>query len=178
MPIIIPTILPNEPYFAIYFFTTYHAMLENVEIVRKVVRLICFEFLSKSKTPELNYFQHYLRMNAFSTLCITFTYIAVGFGVLCNRDFMAVNAYLEKQYHWLIWCLLVFNPWLVVFTNKRAEVVQELRTREDMTKPIVEIMELDEVVSLIQQSKDGRQLFDTLSKEHNVSAISVEYIYI
>ena len=47
-----------------------------------------------------------------------------------------------------------------------------------MTKPIVEIMELDEVVSLIQQSKDGRQLFDTLSKEHNVSAISVEYIYI
>ncbi|XP_067928340.1 eukaryotic translation initiation factor 3 subunit E-like isoform X2 [Watersipora subatra] len=63
------------------------------------------------------------------------------------------------------------------FTNKRREVVQELRMREDMTEPIVKIMELPEVVELIQQSKDGRQLFDTLSKEHNFTTESLQTLY-
>lgn len=52
--------------------------------------------------------------------------------------------------------------------NKRTEVVQELRKMESLTEPIVKIMETKEVVSHIQQSKDGRQLFDTLSKEYDV----------
>lgn len=49
--------------------------------------------------------------------------------------------------------------------------MQELRTLEDQTEPIVKIMEQEDVTKHIQQSRDGRQLFDILSKDFDVSAV-------
>lgn len=56
----------------------------------------------------------------------------------------------------------------LVFATKRADVVDELRQLEDQTDPIVKIMEKTEVTNHIQQSRDGRQLFETLAKEFAV----------
>ena len=58
---------------------------------------------------------------------------------------------------------------LIVFSNKRSEVVQELRKLESATEPIVKIMEDPDVTKHIQSSRDGRQLFDTLAREYDVS---------
>lgn len=58
---------------------------------------------------------------------------------------------------------------IAVLTNKRVEVVSELSRLDELTEPIVKIMEKQDVAHHISQSKDGRQLFDTLSKEYNVS---------
>lgn len=55
-----------------------------------------------------------------------------------------------------------------VFANKRVDVVQELRRLDNSTEPIVKIMEKPEVAAHIEQSKDGRQLFDTLNSEYGV----------
>jgi len=54
-------------------------------------------------------------------------------------------------------------------TTKREDVVHELRCLSQETEPIVKIMDMPEVAKHIEQSKDGRQLFDTLAKEFNVN---------
>lgn len=50
-------------------------------------------------------------------------------------------------------------------------MVEQLRHLENMTEPIVQIMGKPEVAEHIEQSKDGRQLFDTLSQEYGVSTL-------
>lgn len=55
-----------------------------------------------------------------------------------------------------------------VLTQKRSEVVSQLKRLESSIEPIVKIMDKPEVTSHIQASRDGRQLFETLSKEYGV----------
>lgn len=64
--------------------------------------------------------------------------------------------------------LFIYIYLFLVFANKRVDVVHELRRLDSETEPIVKIMSLPEVAEHIEQSKDGRQLFDTLSSEYGV----------
>ncbi|KAF6017419.1 EIF3E [Bugula neritina] len=62
-------------------------------------------------------------------------------------------------------------------TTKREDVVHELRCLSQETEPIVKIMDMPEVAKHIEQSKDGRQLFDTLAKEFNFTTDQLQTLY-
>merc|ERR1719285_851172 len=67
--------------------------------------------------------------------------------------------------------------------DKRAAVVSELKSLQSAVVPITMILEDQNVTEQIQNSRDGRQLFETLSKDHkfqyecgNYSG-AAEYLY-
>ena len=59
------------------------------------------------------------------------------------------------------------------FHEKRAKVVAELKKLQMETEPIIKIFEDEEVSKMIQTTRDGRQLFEYLTKNHGVSISSV-----
>lgn len=63
-------------------------------------------------------------------------------------------------------CILCY---LIAFHEKRAKVVAELKKLQMETEPIIKIFEDEEVSKMIQTTRDGRQLFEYLTKNHGVS---------
>ncbi|XP_013420779.1 eukaryotic translation initiation factor 3 subunit E [Lingula anatina] len=61
--------------------------------------------------------------------------------------------------------------------DKRGEVVSELKKLQADTEPVVKIFEDPEVLRQIQNSRDGRQLFEFLSKEYNVTSEMINTLY-
>merc|ERR1719447_10303 len=57
--------------------------------------------------------------------------------------------------------------------DKRAAVVSELKSLQSAVVPITMILEDQNVTEQIQNSRDGRQLFETLQKDH---AFKPEYL--
>lgn len=55
--------------------------------------------------------------------------------------------------------------------DKKAEVLNEMKLMREQTEPIMSIMQKEEVLKAIQSSRDGRQLFEILNKEHDVSKV-------
>jgi len=62
-------------------------------------------------------------------------------------------------------------------TEKRVEVVSKLKSLQESTGSIMELFENPEVVTLVQNSRDGRALFETLQREHNFQPEMVEQLY-
>merc|ERR1719232_2192814 len=62
-------------------------------------------------------------------------------------------------------------------TNKRADVVQQLRSHQQNTGPITELFEKHEVIQEVQNSRDGRALFERLQSENGLEAEMVEQLY-
>ena len=52
--------------------------------------------------------------------------------------------------------------------DKRAVVVDEMKKLMSQTKPILEIFSSEEVISKIQDTRDGRILFDYMATNHGV----------
>merc|ERR1712136_648860 len=58
--------------------------------------------------------------------------------------------------------------------EKRTAVVAELKRQQQAVQPITEILGKEEVMKQIETSRDGRQLFETLAKDHKFKS---EYLY-
>ncbi|XP_077991092.1 eukaryotic translation initiation factor 3 subunit E-A-like [Glandiceps talaboti] len=61
--------------------------------------------------------------------------------------------------------------------NKRAEVVSELKKLQAETEPIVKIFEDPEVSVQIQSTRDGRQFYDYLSRNHGFAPEMLDTLY-
>merc|ERR1712193_138210 len=62
-------------------------------------------------------------------------------------------------------------------TDKRVEVVSKLKSLHETTAGIMELFEKPEVVTLVQSSRDGRMLFETLQRDYNFQPEMVEQLY-
>lgn len=58
---------------------------------------------------------------------------------------------------------------LTALRDKRSSVVTQLKQLQSETEPIIKIFEDQTVVEQIESTRDGRDLFQFLEKEHNVS---------
>ncbi|XP_014673077.1 PREDICTED: eukaryotic translation initiation factor 3 subunit E-like [Priapulus caudatus] len=61
--------------------------------------------------------------------------------------------------------------------DKRGQVVGQLKQLQAETEPIVKVFEDPEVTRQIQTSRDGRQLFDYLSKNHGFKSSWLDTLY-
>merc|ERR1719378_1533415 len=61
--------------------------------------------------------------------------------------------------------------------DKRAAVVSELKSLQSAVVPITMILEDQNVTEQIQNSRDGRQLFETLSKDHKFKPEYLDVLY-
>merc|ERR1719244_231742 len=61
--------------------------------------------------------------------------------------------------------------------DKRAAVVSELKSLQSAVVPITMILEDQNVTEQIQNSRDGRQLFETLSKDHKFKPEYLNTLY-
>merc|ERR1712018_554606 len=62
-------------------------------------------------------------------------------------------------------------------TEKRRDVVDELKRLQEQTEQIIKIFEDEEVIKMIQSSRDGRVLFDSLSKTYGFQPEMVDTLY-
>merc|ERR1719318_463321 len=62
-------------------------------------------------------------------------------------------------------------------TEKRRDVVDELKRLQEQTEQIIKIFEDEEVVKMIQTSRDGRVLFESLSKTYGFQPEMVDMLY-
>ncbi|KAK2145216.1 hypothetical protein LSH36_694g01100 [Paralvinella palmiformis] len=63
------------------------------------------------------------------------------------------------------------------FHEKRAKVVAELKKLQMETEPIIKIFEDEEVSKMIQTTRDGRQLFEYLTKNHGFKEEYINWLY-
>jgi translation initiation factor 3 subunit E len=63
------------------------------------------------------------------------------------------------------------------FKDKRTEVVAELKRLQAETDPIIKIFEDQEIAESIQNTRDGRQLFDFLSKSRGFKMEMLDTLY-
>lgn len=63
------------------------------------------------------------------------------------------------------------------FHDKRGHVVQELKKLQADTDPIIKLFEEEEVAKMIQNTRDGRQLFEDLSKKYQFREENVQTLY-
>merc|ERR1719209_1462231 len=61
--------------------------------------------------------------------------------------------------------------------DKRVSVVAELKSLQSAVVPITTILEDSHVTEQIQNSRDGRQLFETLQKEHKFQTEYLDVLY-
>ncbi|CAD5111900.1 DgyrCDS1163 [Dimorphilus gyrociliatus] len=61
--------------------------------------------------------------------------------------------------------------------DKRTEVFNDLKQMREQTEPIMTIMQKEEVLKAIQSSRDGRQLFEILNKEHDFQQEMIDTLY-
>lgn len=57
---------------------------------------------------------------------------------------------------------------MTALRDKRSTVVAQLKKLQSETEPIIKIFENQTVVEQIESTRDGRDLFQYLEKEHNV----------
>merc|ERR1711884_996812 len=62
-------------------------------------------------------------------------------------------------------------------TEKRREVVDELKRQQEQTEKIITIFNDDEVIKMVQSSRDGRVLFESLSKTYGFQPEDVDTLY-
>merc|ERR1712209_210208 len=62
-------------------------------------------------------------------------------------------------------------------TEKRKEVVDELKRQQEQTEKIITIFNDDEVIKMVQSSRDGRVLFESLSKTYGFQPEDVDTLY-
>merc|ERR1712038_1810690 len=62
-------------------------------------------------------------------------------------------------------------------TEKRREVVDELKRQQEQTEKIITIFNDDEVIKMVQSSRDGRVLFESLSKTYGFQPEEVDTLY-
>ncbi|EDV23058.1 uncharacterized protein TRIADDRAFT_50473 [Trichoplax adhaerens] len=64
------------------------------------------------------------------------------------------------------------------FRDKRTEVVSELKNFREKCTPVVEVFSSDEdFMKLLQDHRDGRYLFDYLSRKHNIQPDTLDALY-
>merc|ERR1712136_278121 len=61
--------------------------------------------------------------------------------------------------------------------EKRTAVVAELKRQQQAVQPITEILGKEEVMKQIETSRDGRQLFETLAKDHKFKSEYLDDLY-
>merc|ERR1711942_488791 len=61
--------------------------------------------------------------------------------------------------------------------DKRVTVVSELKSLQSAVVPITTILEDPHVTEQIQNSRDGRQLFETLQKDHKFKPEYLDVLY-
>merc|ERR1719290_446057 len=61
--------------------------------------------------------------------------------------------------------------------EKRTAVVAELKRQQQAVQPITEILGKEEVMKQIETSRDGRQLFETLAKDHKFKPEYLDVLY-
>merc|ERR1712241_44820 len=62
-------------------------------------------------------------------------------------------------------------------TEKRREVVDELKRQQEQTEKIITIFNDDEVIKMVQSSRDGRVLFESLTKTYGFQPEDVDTLY-